>query len=636
MRLRIRAHKGLTGPLQVLGHDLKLGQGGIREIEFFTQTRQLIMGGRDPELRDRRTLPALAKLAEKGWVEAGTAETLTRAYVEHRTLEHRLQMLDDAQTHKMPETAEGLARLVDFCAGSQPEFDETLLARLETVHALTEPFFAHDEVAEAPPLEEVFADAEGAEARMAAWNRLPAIRSERARGIFKRLAPELIRRLAVAADPDQALISLDAFLSGLPAGVQLFSLMEANPQLLDLLIDICGTAPELARYLGRNAGVFDAVISPDFYRPLRGLAELRAELAERLVAAGDYEAALNAARLWKKERHFRIGVHLLRGIAGAEEVAAAYSAVAEAVLTELMPVVAADFATRHGPPPGAGAAAIAMGKLGSREMTVSSDLDLIILYDAEGAEASTGKRPLAVSAYYARLTQALILALTAPMPEGDLYKVDMRLRPSGRQGPVATALAGFERYQAEEAWTWEHLALTRSRTVAGPPDLRGRVSDAIDAVLTGAHDAAKVLEDARDMRRRLAEAHESAATHPWEVKLGPGRMMDIELLAQTGTLIHGLIGLRRPRRMLAKLGKSGWIAPADAAFLETALDRLATLQQIGRLASDHTIDPSEGGQGLVKLVLSATGAPDLDTLRETLAADAETASDIISARLAAP
>jgi glutamate-ammonia-ligase adenylyltransferase len=277
-----------------------------------------------------------------------------------------------------------------------------------------------------------------------------------------------------------------------------------------------------------------------------------------------------------------------------------------------------------------------MGKLGSREMTVSSDLDLIILYDAEGAEASTGKRPLAVSAYYARLTQALILALTAPMPEGDLYKVDMRLRPSGRQGPVATALAGFERYQAEEAWTWEHLALTRSRTVAGPPDLRGRVSDAIDAVLTGAHDAAKVLEDARDMRRRLAEAHESAATHPWEVKLGPGRMMDIELLAQTGTLIHGLIGLRRPRRMLAKLGKSGWIAPADAAFLETALDRLATLQQIGRLASDHTIDPSEGGQGLVKLVLSATGAPDLDTLRETLAADAETASDIISARLAAP
>ena len=471
---------------------------------------------------------------------------------------------------------------------------------------------------------------------MAAWNRLPAIRSERARGIFKRLAPELIRRLAAAADADQALISLDAFLSRLPAGVQLFSLMEANPQLLDLLIDICGTAPELARYLGRNAGVFDAVISPDFYRPLRGLDELRPQLARRLAAADDYEAALNAARVWKKERHFRIGVHLLRGIAGAEEVAAAYSAVAEAVLTELLPVVMADFATRHGDPPGAGAAAVAMGKLGSREMTVSSDLDLIVIYDPEGADASTGKRPLAVSAYYARLTQAVILALTAQMPEGDLYKVDMRLRPSGRQGPVATALSGFERYQAEEAWTWEHLALTRSRTVAGRPDLRARVSDAIDAVLSGGHDAAKVLEDARDMRRRLAEAHAGAAAHPWEVKLGPGRMMDIELLAQTGALIHGLTGLRRPRRMLARLGKSGWIASGDATFLETALDRLATLQQIGRLASDHTIDPSEGGQGLVTLVLSATGSPDLDALRETLAADAEAASDLISARLAAP
>jgi glutamate-ammonia-ligase adenylyltransferase len=268
-------------------------------------------------------------------------------------------------------------------------------------------------------------------------------------------------------------------------------------------------------------------------------------------------------------------------------------------------------------------------------MTATSDLDLIVIYDAEGAEGSTGKRPLAVTVYFARLTQALIAALSAPMPEGILYKVDMRLRPSGRQGPVATSLAGFRSYQADEAWTWEHLALTRARVVAGPADLGDKVAAAIAEVLDREHDTAKVLEDARDMRRRLAEAQAGAAANPGEVKLGPGRMMDIELLAQTGALIHGLHGLRGPRRMLDRLAALGWITAGDAAALVAALDRLATLQQLGRLASDHTIDPAEGGAGLVDLVLAATDASDLDTLRTTLVADADRSAGIIAARLAA-
>ena len=277
---------------------------------------------------------------------------------------------------------------------------------------------------------------------------------------------------------------------------------------------------------------------------------------------------------------------------------------------------------------------VALGKLGSREMTVSSDLDIIVIYDAEGAEASDGKRPLATTAYFARLTQALISALSAPTSEGLLYKVDMRLRPSGRQGPVATAIAAFVRYQAEEAWTWEHLALTRARVVAGPPELARGVAAAIAETIRRPHDTAKVLADAEDMRRRLAEAHEAAAANPWEVKLGPGRMMDIELVAQTGALLHDLGSLRSPRRMLARLGALGWLAAEDAAALETALRRLAALQQVGRLASDHTIDPAEGGEGLVRLVLSVTGQPDLDTLRRRLAAEAARSAAIIAARLA--
>jgi [glutamine synthetase] adenylyltransferase / [glutamine synthetase]-adenylyl-L-tyrosine phosphorylase len=636
MRLRIRKHKGLGGPLDVLGHDVKLGHGGIREIEFFTQTRQLIVGGRDPELRHRQTLPALAALADKGWVEAETCRELSEAYVAHRTLEHRLQMIEDAQTHRMPTTEEGLARVAAFVGEADAAtFAAKLRDRLQRVEALTQPFFAPETRggAAAPQIEEVFSDPEAARARMASWTRLPAFRTDRARRIFRRLEPEVLRRLAAAADADEALGALDAFLGGLPAGVQLFSLFEANPQLLDLLIDICATTPGLARYLGHNAGVLDAVISGDFYRPLRGMAELRADLAPLLAGAADYEAALNASRIWMKERHFRIGVHLLRELASAEEAAAAYSATAEAALRALYPIVIEEFARRHGPPPGEGAVVVGMGKLGSREMTATSDLDLIVVYDAGGAESSQGRKPLSVQAYYARLTQALIAALTAPMPEGTLYKVDMRLRPSGRQGPVAVGLASFRRYQAEDAWTWEHLALTRARVVAGPPALAEAVSGAIAEVIRRPHDETKVLEDAASMRRRLAEAHEDAAASPWEVKLGPGRMMDIELLAQAGALIEGLAEVRRPARMLDRLGASGWLDAGEAATLGGSLERLATIQQIMRLASDRTMSPAEGGAGLASLVLRATGAEDLAGLEATLREAAGACDGIIAERL---
>ena len=417
--------------------------------------------------------------------------------------------------------------------------------------------------------------------------------------------------------------------------MQLFSLMEANPPLLDLLVDICGTAPGLARYLGANAGVLDAVIAADFYRPLGSASELRASLGRRLAGLDDYERTLDTARAWMKERTFRIGVHLLRGLAEPEAAAAAYSAVADTILQAVWPVVTADFATRHGPPPGAGAALVAMGKLGSREMTATSDLDLIVIYDAAGTEASEGRRPLPVTTYYARLTQALIAALTAPMAEGILYKVDMRLRPSGQSGPARDLpprlppLPG--RGGLDLGAPRPHPRPRRRRPRRRSPR---RSPPPSTQVLARPRDPAKVLADAADMRRRLAEAHEGAAANPWEVKLGPGRMMDIELLAQTGALLGNLAGVRRPHRMLDRLGAAGWLPRPDAALLARALDRLHTLQQIGRLASDDTIDPAEGGDGLVRLVLHATEAPDLDTLRRTLAEDASRAAAIIGDRLA--
>jgi glutamate-ammonia-ligase adenylyltransferase len=215
----------------------------------------------------------------------------------------------------MPATEAGLARLADFCGEEPAALAAGLEARLVRVQALTEAFFSQDqpEVA-APAPEAVFRDPGRARRIMGDWTRLPALRSERARDIFRRLEPRLLTRLKGAADPDEALCALDAFLERLPAGVQLFSLFEANPSLMDLLVDVCGASSELARYLGRNAGVFDAVLSRDFFKPLRGADELRPELGGVLEAAADYETKLNRARVWMKERRFRIGVHLLRGL----------------------------------------------------------------------------------------------------------------------------------------------------------------------------------------------------------------------------------------------------------------------------------------------------------------------------------
>ncbi|MCW9042321.1 MAG: glutamine-synthetase adenylyltransferase, partial [Pseudopelagicola sp.] len=352
MRLRIREHKGLGGEITLEGHNMKLGRGGIREIEFFTQTRQLIAGGRDPELRDNRTVPALGLLAAKGWVPEEVSDTLARHYRAHREVEHRVQMIHDAQTHDLPKSPEGMERIACLMGRDVAQLRGDLKARLTEVHELTEGFFAPDagrgEVNHG--LDEEIIDR---------WKTYPALRSGRAVEIFNRLKPDLLERLADTAHPEQALLALDGFLRGLPAGVQLFSLFEANPQLIDLLVDIVGTAPALARHLSRNSGVFDAVIGGAFFAEWPGDAALEAELAQVIAQDGeDYERKLDAARRWAKEWRFRIGVHHLRGVIDAGEAGAQYADVAGVVLAVLWPVVAEKFAEKHGDMPGRGATVI--------------------------------------------------------------------------------------------------------------------------------------------------------------------------------------------------------------------------------------------------------------------------------------
>ncbi|MEM1235909.1 MAG: glutamine-synthetase adenylyltransferase [Pseudomonadota bacterium] len=616
--LKIREHKGLSGPITLPGHDMKLGRGGIREIEFFAQTRQLISGGRDAELRHRGTRPALSALGQAGWVAPDTCGVLDAAYVRHREVEHRLQMLRDAQTHSLPHSEEGFARLAAFMGREQAELEAALTDDLEAVHALTEPFFAPAETGPAPM--EFGADT------TARWLNYPALRSGRAARVFERVKPRLLERLAAAADPDRALAQFDSFISGLPAGVQVFSLFEANPQLIDLLADIAAVAPALAEYLGRNAAVLDAVLGGEFFAPWPGCVALGDDLEARLGRESDYEAELDAARAWAKEWHFRIGVHHLRGLTDGAEAGAQYADLAEAVLRGLWPRVVAEFARKHGAPPGQGAAVVAMGSLGAGRLHSASDLDLILIYDAEGVEASDGPRPLATRPYFSRLTQALITALTAPMSQGRLYEVDMRLRPSGRNGPVATSVDAFENYQREEAWTWEHLALTRARPVAGGDALCKRIEAFREGLLAAPKDAAKIASDVEDMRARILAARPGEGG--FAAKDGRGRLQDLELFAQTLALLAG-----SAERVVTAQLRSGDL-PERGALCDH--DRL--LWQV-RAATRLILKPNAPVESLAAgardFLLRETGAENLDALENALQSGSEAAAAIMDRHLAA-
>ncbi|MDQ2089107.1 bifunctional [glutamine synthetase] adenylyltransferase/[glutamine synthetase]-adenylyl-L-tyrosine phosphorylase [Marimonas arenosa] len=628
MRLRIREHKGLGGAITLPGHDMKLGRGGIREIEFFTQTRQIIAGGRDPDLRVRGTVEGLAVLAGKGWVPEAAANTLSDHYRAHREVEHRIQMVNDAQTHRLPKTEEGIARIAAMMGTEQGTFECALRARLEEVHELIEGFFAPEPGSASELSEEDGHDREV----LARWPSYPALRSERAVEIFRRLRPDILRRLKDSAHPGEALVAFDGFLKGLPAGVQLFSLFEANPPLVDLLVDIVGTAPALARHLSRNSGVFDAVIGGDFFAPWPGADALTAELAAQLSHEADYEARLDRVRRWAKEWRFRVGVHHLRGLIDAAEAGRQYADVADASLRGLWPEVVAHFAEKHGPPPGRGACVLGMGSLGAQRLNAVSDLDLIVIYDPDEAEISDGRRPLAVRPYYARLTQALITALTAPMSEGKLYEVDMRLRPSGNQGPVATSWASFRAYQTDEAWVWEHLALTRARVVVGDAALSADI-EAFRVALLGEKgaDRAKVLVGLADMRERIAAA--KAPSGPWEAKIGPGRLQDVELCAQAGALMAGKSG-RDVGSGLAAGVAIGWLSDADEAALGAAYELCWQVQAVSKLLSEKPLAEDEIGKGGVAMLRRETKCDGFDDLGARLERACGTAAVAIEAALA--
>ena len=623
IRQRMRsARKPVSAGLN--GRNIKLDPGGIREIEFFTQTQQLIAGGRDETLRVRGTVDGLDRLAGAGWIDRTTVDQLTQDYRAHREVEHRLQMIADAQTHILPNSDEAWARVAALSGRDPQNLKSDIAERVARVATTTEGFFAPSKPDDtgAVVLDEQAQDV------MARWSTYPALRSARAADIFDRIRPALQERLAQAADPAQAVLHLDGFLARLPAGVQLFSLFEANPQLLDLIIDIADTAPDLALYLSQNAGVLDAVIGGDFFAHWPGRAALQDDLTAALARLDDYELCLDATRRWFKEWHFRIGVHHLRGLIEPGDAATQYADLAQAIVAALWPVVLEEFARRHGRIEGAGSCILAMGSLGAGALHAGSDLDMIVIYDAPDGEESDGKRCLPARTYFARATQAMVTALSAPTAEGRLYEVDMRLSPSGKQGPVATALPAFAEYQRQEAWTWEHIALMRARPIAGEEATCRAVSAVRHEVLTKAHDAAQVKADLAEMRRRIDAARSGPSG--LALKDGVGRMQDIELAAAAAALLTGT-DAQAPGAQLAGAARAGLITAQDATLLGEAH---ALFQQV-RLAAQliygaGAIEPGRGD----RLLLTGTGAQDFAALSAALDARADKAADAIARFLA--
>jgi glutamate-ammonia-ligase adenylyltransferase len=631
----VRGHDCVVVP----GHDVKLGRGGIREVEFFVQTQQLIFGGRRPQMRGSRTLDMLPQLRADHWVTTEAEKDLSKAYLFLRRVEHRLQMRADEQTQRLPFERAELARFAKFCGYPRLEsFEKDLTQHLRQVERHYSRLFEDAPTLSASAGNLVFTGVsddpgtlaslrslgfqrpEAAAETIRGWHfgRRAAVRSPRAREVLTELTPALLEAFAGSGDADAALAAFDEALARMPASVELMSILRSNAKLRELFGDVLGSAPRLAQVIATRPHVLDAAIDParanDFEASLDDV-QTRAR-AEAFVAQGrGFEEALDRARDFAAEEMFLIGLNLLSGQLDPDRAGRAYSALAEALVSTMLTRVEDAFAEEHGKVHGGRIAVVALGKLGSREMTAASDLDLIVIYDfpTEAGE-SDGARPLGPTVYYTRLTQRLIAALTAPTKAGRLYEVDMRLRPSGRKGPLATQLSAFAHYQKEEAETWEHMALTRARVIAGDASLGADVADAVRRTLVRPRKAKEIARDVRAMRALIAS--EKGDKNVWDLKLVAGGLIDIEFVAQYLSLAFADA---RPdildgstRKAIEKAGAAGLISADRAEMLIDAHRLYTDATQFMRLAVAGPFDPAKAAAGVKRRIAAAIGFPDFE------------------------
>lgn len=607
---RIRAsHSGpvVPGP----GFDLKKGRGGIREVEFFAQTHQLIHGGRQPSLRLRGTRASLDALADAGLIDPDDAAVLGGSYDRLRQVEHRLQMVADQQTHKLPldpAALDNAARLDGLPDGAALVAELTAITdevgrrydRLIAQHAQEGTVVAvaasSGDALEGELARLGFAEPAALAARIAGWRegKLRALRTEAARAAYDAIQGPLLTAFAASPEPERALLRWEQLLGNLPSAVNLFRLLEARPALLELLARILSLAPPLADALARRADLLDPLIDASAFDLPGDVPTLIAEFA-RGEADDDYQQVLDRVRRRVGERRFALGVQLIEGARDPMEIGQGLARVAEAALAVLADATIAEFERAHGRIAGGQLVTLGLGRMGGGVLTHASDLDLVFLFTGDHAAESDGRRPLGATLYFNRLAQRVSGALSVPTAEGALYEVDTRLRPSGDQGPLAVSLDSFERYQREQAWTWEHMALARARVVYGPAEGCAALERIIQAVLTLPRDAAKLRGEVLEMRARMAE-HKPAKS-PLDAKLVRGGLVDVEFITHYLQLQSGLGLAPSMSAALAGLEQAG-LVPSSLRAAHGVLGRFLIAARL--LAPDAETPPPAARAVLAK------------------------------------
>lgn len=612
------------------GFDVKLGQGGIREIEFYAQVNQLLFGGKIPELRAQSTLDALDALVTAGKVTSNVRDDLKAAYIYLRTLEHRLQMVNDEQTHTIPQDAEAMLRISHFmgCKTSN-KLKETLQKQTLIVSNHYDNLMPEDDTDIIALtgnnllqfLHEIdFPEPEGTFQIIDTWQRgrYRALKTPRARKLLSQCLSGLLTAFMATSEPCSALTRFDRFIRELPAGVQVFSLFQSNPALFQLIARIMGLAPALAEQLAKRPRLFEAFLDPAFFESLPSTEELMQELQYGLKASLDYQDVLDITRRYVSERRFQVGVQVLESLSNTREAGQAMTRLADATLKVLTPAVEADFARIHGVFPDGGLGILAMGKYGGKELTHTSDLDVVFLYHVDDMNAlSDGKRPLAPSQYFSRLGRNVITAITALTAEGSLFEVDTRLRPSGTAGPLVVTLETFANYYSQAAWTWEHMALTRARLVVCPDKLAKPLMDTITNTLYTHRDKENLIKRVADMRQKLVD--QFSTDNIWSIKHTRGGLIDMEYICQYLMLREGhtIDNLFSPilDEAFDKLEKHHILPTGASAKLKHAHRVQQTVQSMLRLClGDVEADETTFSSGLKFLLAKSCGFEDIDQL----------------------
>ena len=629
------------GAVTAAGHDVKLGRGGIREIEFFVHMHQLAYGSRNRRLRGAGLLSMLETLERENHVLPREAATLRDGYLLLRRVEHRLQMINDDQTQKLPTTADGLEHVAAFMGlSSADELSGMVESVAEQVHDLYRTRFNVPEseqditasILEGPEgsreavekLEAVgFARALTTIDIFRGWaeGRYESTSTERARTIIREILHEIIAALGRTPDPDRALARMDKFLQALPEDISFFSMLRANTWLLNLIAVVMGSAPRIADTLGAHPRLLKAVLDPSFFLPVPDREPLAADLEEQLeeVPAAEDRRARVAA--WADDRRFQVGVQTLQNLVTVDEASASLSYIAEVSIDVLLREVLADLQERHGAVPGCACAVVAMGKLGAVEMTFESDLDLLFIADVDDeTTTSSGPKPLEARRFYARAAQRLIAALQTRSAAGKLYEVDMRLRPSGESGPLATTLRAFREYHANDAWTWEHMSLTRARAVAGDANAVAAAEAEVRKILTRPRDPAELLRDVAQMRLRIAAEHRS--TEPFELKYVRGGLVDLEFVAQYLQLLnaeqHPQVLAGGTVACFQALAGAGVLDAEEAGFLADAVRMQRSIQAILRLAWSRSDAVRSAPEALRNKLANALDCDDFSELESRL------------------